>query len=90
MERKEGKIVKTYYKVVSDETYNEVNIPNDKNGIRKLKTIIKNGYFREYMPNYQGQKERYASGGYYLNRSVSKIYKVTQTTEMEEIDWQGF
>lgn len=89
MEEKEGKIVKTYYKVVSDETYNEVIIPNDKNGIKRLKTIIKNGYFKEYMPNYQGPKERCASGGYYLNRKVSKIYKVTQTTEMKEIDWQG-
>jgi hypothetical protein len=89
MEKKENTIVRvsTYYKVVSDETYNEVNIPDDKNGKRRLKTIMKNGYFKEFMPNYQGPKERHSSGGYYLSRRVSKIYKVTQTTEQEEVVW---
>lgn len=89
MKKEENTNVKvlTYYKVVSDETYNEVNIPDDKNGKRRLKTIMKNGYFKECMPSYQGPKESSASGGYYLNRRVSKIYKVTQTTEMEEMVW---
>ena len=89
MKKKENTIVRvsTYYKVVSDETYNEVNIPDNKSGKRRLKTIMKNGYFKEFMPNYVGPKEGYSSGGYYLNRRVSKIYKVTQTTEQEEVVW---
>lgn len=79
------KKVQVYYLVTGFDTRTLEVYEHEK---RKLNKIIKEGYFKWFMPGYQGPKERKPTPGRWHTSLVAKIEKITKTTftEVEEIE----